>query len=323
MSKLIAVMGATGAQGGAVVRALNDMKDQGFEVRAITRDPTSSKAKAIEPLVKEVVKANGDDEESIIEAFKGCYGVFVLSNFWEDCDAIHEMTLLRTVKSAIKKCPELKHVVLSSLEHTTPSIDAADNKDSWAVLRDEPKMYVPHFDSKGIVEKEYLAEDVPVTLLRTSFYYENFIALGMNPARQSPSDPYAVTFPLADVKLPMVAVKDIGKFAANLFTDPSTIGTVQGVTSENLTGEEIAEAFTKVCGVKVVYNAVPTEVYASFGFPGADDLANMFRYKVEFNEDFLNTRSLDVSEKRTGGTTKFETWLEENKDAMAKLMGLE
>lgn len=154
-------MGATGAQGGAVVRALNDMKDQGFEARAITRDPTSSKAKAIEPLVKEVVKANGDDEESMIEAFKGCYGA---SNFWEDCDAIHEMTLLRTVKSAIHKCPELKHVVLSSFEYTTPSIDAADNKESWAILKDEPKMYVPHFDAKGIVGKEYLAEGIPVTL---------------------------------------------------------------------------------------------------------------------------------------------------------------
>jgi len=142
----------------------------------------------------------------------------------------------------------------------------------------------------------------------------------MGPTRQTPSDPYAVTLPMADAKLPMVAVTDIGKFAANLFTDPSTIGTVQGVSSDILTGEEIAVAYTNVCGVQVVYNAVPTEVYAGFGFAGANDLANMFRYKVEFNEDFLNTRSLDVSEHRTGGTTKFETWLEENKATVAKLM---
>lgn len=292
------------------------MKGGKFAVRAITRDPSSDKAKAIEPLVKEVVKADGDDEASLIEAFKGCYGVFVLSNFWEDMNAEHEMKVLRTVKEALKKS-EVKHVVLSSLDYTVDLIDGAEDKDTWKVLKEDPKMYVPHFDTKGLVEKEFFDEGIPTTALLTSFYYENFIHFGMGPAQHDPSQPHAITFPLGDVKLPIVAVTDIGKFAASLFTDPKTIGTTQGVASEHLSGEEMAAAFTKVCGYQVVYNAVPTDVYASFGFPGADDLANMFRFKKDFNDRFIKARPLDVSEKRTGGTVKFEAWLEENKEAFA------
>jgi uncharacterized protein YbjT (DUF2867 family) len=310
--KLIAVMGATGAQGGSVVKALQNMK--GFEVRAITRDPESEKAKSIAPLVKEIVKADGDDEASMVEAFKGCYGAFIVSNFWQDMNADHEMKTLRTIKDALKKA-QLEHVVLSTLECTIDAIDKAENKDSWKVLKEDPKMYVPHFDSKGIVTKEYLDAGINVTCFNTSFYYENFIYFGMGPAQHDPSQPHSITFPLAQAKMPIVAVQDIGKFAANLFTDPSTIGKEVGVASEHLTGEEIAAAFTKVCGYKVLYNAVPTEVYAGFGFPGAEDLANMFRYYVEYEDSFCGMRPLDVCDKRTGGTTKLEAWIKENKGA--------
>ncbi len=296
------------------MKALNDLKDHGFEVRAITRNPDSETAKAIEPFVKEIAKADGDDEESMVQAFKGCYGAFIVTNFWQDMDVAHEMKTLRTIKDALKKV-QLKHVVLSTLDNTIDFVEKAENKDTWKVLNDDPTMYVPHFDGKGIVTKEYFDEGINVTALCTSFYYENFINFGMGPAQHDPSQPHAITFPLGKVKMPFVAVTDIGKYAANLFTDPSTIGATVGVASEHLTGDEMAEAFTKICGYKVVYNEVPTEVYAGFGFPGAEDLANMFRFYVENVDEFRALRPLDVCETRTGGTTKFETWLEENKVA--------
>ena len=307
-AKLIAVMGATGNQGGAVIKALQGNED--FEIRAITRDPSGDKAIAIEPLVKEVVKADADDEDSMVEAFKGCYGAFIVSNFWADMDVEHEMQVLRNCKNAAKTSG-LKHVVLSTLEDTRPIINLAENKDTWKKLN-EMDMYVPHFDGKGEADQEY--DDIPTTKLLTAFYYENYITFGMGPSRGNDSDPYAITFPMSDKKLSMVAISDIGKAVAAIFQDDTLIGKTVGIDSTVLTCKEIADVFAKVCGQPVQYNDVPVEVYASFGFPGADDLANMFRYYAEFNDTFVKNRDLGGLKEKIE-VTDFEKWVEENKEA--------
>eukprot|EP00537_Pseudo-nitzschia_pungens_P012319 CAMPEP_0172387490 /NCGR_PEP_ID=MMETSP1061-20121228/4785_1 /TAXON_ID=37318 /ORGANISM="Pseudo-nitzschia pungens, Strain cf. pungens" /LENGTH=323 /DNA_ID=CAMNT_0013117141 /DNA_START=117 /DNA_END=1088 /DNA_ORIENTATION=+ len=311
--KLIAVMGATGFQGGAVVQAFANLGSDKFEIRAITRDPEKDSAKALEGKVREIVKADGDDEESMIKAFEGCHGAFIMSNFWEACDVRHEMKTLRTCKEAAKKAG-VKHVVLSGLEDTRAAVKKAENKDTWKVLDEELGMYTPHFDGKGEVGEEYLLE-VPTTLLFTSFYYENFINLGMGPSRQSDSGPYGITFPMGDKKLSMVKVEDIGKCACAIFQDESLIGKTIGVSSANMTCKDIAAVFSKVCGQEVVYNDVPVEVYASFPFPGADDLANMFRYKTEYEEEYVALRTVPESVISTmGGVADFEEWVKQNKE---------
>eukprot|EP00957_Ditylum_brightwellii_P033903 2569156-Ditylum_brightwellii.AAC.1 len=201
--KLIAVMGATGLQGGALVKAFHQLGTENFEVRAITRDPEKESAKSLAGKVKEVIKADGDDEESMVKAFEGCYGAFIVSNWWEHLDVRHEMKTLRTCKEAAKKAG-VKHVVLSGLEDSRKFVNNAENKDTWKVLDEELGMYVPHIDGKGEVGEEYLADaDLPVTLLYTSFYYENFINFGMGPTRQADTDPYGITFPMSDKKLSM------------------------------------------------------------------------------------------------------------------------
>lgn len=319
--KTIAIMGATGAQGGATVRAFQALKESGntnFQVRAITRDPTSEKSRAIESLVDEVVQADANDEASMVEAFKDCHGAFIVTNFWEDMDAQHEMAMLRTLKEAAKKAG-VKHVVLSTLEDTRGFVNEAENKDTWKLPSgyEELGMYVPHFDGKGEVTKEYEDDtELPVTTFYTTFYYENFIYFGMGPARQSESDPYAITLPLADAKMSIVAVADIGKAACAIFQDESLIGKTVGVQSDLLTGKEIADVFAKVCGLPVQYNAVPVDVYASFGFPGAEDLANMFRFFNENADSFQSLRIVgDDLMKTMGGVTKLEEWVIANKGA--------
>lgn len=318
-TKTIAVMGATGAQGGSTIKAFDALKKGGnddFKVRAITRDPTSEKAKAIESLVHETVKADANDEASMVEAFKGCHGAYVVTNFWDDMDADHEMAMLRTIKNAATKAG-VKHIVLSTFESAKDFVDNAENKKTWKVPEgnEEKGFYVPHFDGKAEVTKEY--DELPTTKLYTSFYYENFSNFGMGPARQSEKDAYALTFPLADAKMPMVAVSDIGKAACAIFQDESLIGKTVGIKSDVLTGKEIAAVFTKVFGQPVLYHAVTTDVYASFGFPGADDLANMFRFKVENAENFQAARMIDDDNfiERMGKTKTFEEWVFENKDA--------
>lgn len=320
--KTIAIMGATGAQGGATVRAFAALKESGntntlFKIRAITRNPDSEKAVAIRDSVDEIVQANADDVESMTSALEGCYGAFLVSNFWDDMNVDHEMQILRNLKEAVKKAG-VKHVVLSTLEDVRDFVDKKDgaSKDTWKVLNEEHGMYVPHFDGKGAVTKEFQGENLPVTYLYTTFYMENFIYFGMGPSRQSDSDPYAVTFPMGKEKLSMVTTADIGKMACAIFQDSSLIGKSVGVQSEALTCDEIAATFEKVCGQKVVYNAVPWDVYASFGFPGADDLANMFRFYEEDAEEFLALRNVsDEMKEKMGGVTSFEQFVIDNKAA--------
>ena len=227
----------------------------------------------------------------------------------------HEMDTMRNCLNAAKAAG-VKHICLSSLEDCRELINKADNKDTWKVIGDESLgMYVPHLDGKGQVTKEFADSGVPITNFLTSFYYENFIYFGMGPAKHG-DGPHAITFPMGDMKKTMVSVADIGKAACAILRDPNTIGKTVGVTSDIMTCKEIADTFSKVMGVPVVYNDVPTEVYASFGFPLADSLANMFRYEKEFQEEFLSNREMssDFMEKM-GGRERFEDWLTSNKNA--------
>ena len=309
--KLIAVMGATGAQGGAVVEALLKLSDQ-FEIRAITRTPESEKAKALAANGIEVVKADGDDEDSITRAFSNAYGAFLVTNFWSDMNMQHEMDQTKILQKAVIAA-DVKHVVLSTLEDTRLKIKESGDADTWLVLDEKLQSYVPHYDGKGEVSKEFLASSAPTTLLYTSFYYDNFINFGMGPKRYAEDQPLVITFPTGDKPFFMNSLQDIGESVSAIFQDPSLINTHQGVAGSLHSGEEIADAFSKVLGVPVVFNAVDTATYASFGFPGAPELANMFRFFTSFKPDY---RSIEGSEKLLGRkTVALVDYIEQNKGA--------
>lgn len=318
--KTIAVMGATGLQGGAVIRAFNELKENGnkdYVVRGISRDPTSSKADAIKPFLDEFVQADADNEESMVKAFDGCYGAFVVTDFFQDFDVRHEIETTRLIKEAAKKA-KLEHVVLSTLDDTRQVVKKADNKDTWKVLDEELGMYVPHFDGKGSAARDFVSE-VPTTKLLTTMYMESFINYGMGPSRQNKDDPYAITFPMGEAKLSLVSLKDIGKCVCAILQDPSKIGTTQGIMSEALTCASIAKSFETIFDEPVHYNSCSTEVYGSFGFPGAADLANMFRFFKEFEEEVLSSRSpSDDLLKVMGGLDKFEDWLLANESGFQR-----
>ena len=209
---------------------------------------------------------------------------------------------------------KVAHVVLSSIADTRPIINASDDKASWPMFDDkELQSYVPHFDGKGEAGSRFLASPVPTTLLFTSFYYENFISFGMGPKKYAEDQPLSVTFPTGDKPFAMVTLRDIGDTVLALLRDPSTINTVCGVVSSFHTGQEIADAFSSAIGEPVVFNSVDTATYASFGFPGAAELANMFRFNVTFKPVH---RDVDETEKLLGRKTdKLAAWIEENKDA--------
>ena len=306
--KIIAVVGATGAQGGGLVRAIMADPASGFTARAITRDINSEKARALAALGAEVVAANVDDVESLKKAFAGAYGVFCVTFFWEHFSPEKEGAQARAMAEAAKAAG-VKHAIWSTLEDTRKWVPLSDSRMPTLM----GKYKVPHFDSKGESDQVFTAAGVPTTFLLTSFYWDNFVAFGMGP-KKGPDGVLGITMPMGDKKLPGIAAEDIGRCAYGIFRQGSAyIGKRLGIAGEHLTGAQMADALTKALGQPVRYNDVPPEVYRSFGFPGAEDLGNMFQFKRDFEQDFCGARSVAVSRALNPTLQSFATWLERNK----------
>lgn len=306
--KIIAVVGATGAQGGGLARAILADPDGGFAVRAITRNTDSDKAKELARLGAEVVAADLDNPESVKKAFAGAYGAFCITNFWEHFSVDKEMAQARTMAEAAK-ATGVQHVIWSTLEDTRKLVPLSDNR--MPTLQGKYK--VPHFDGKGEADAFFAQAGVPTTYLLTSFYWENFIYFGMGPTAD-PSGKLAIILPIGNVKFPSIAVEDIGRCAYGIFKRGSEfIGKRVGIAGEHLTGDEMAVAFSRAIGREVRFNAVEPEVYRGFGFPGADDLGNMFQYNRDFAAEFCGVRSLETSRKLNSSLQSFDSWLAANR----------
>ncbi|HEX9727085.1 MAG TPA: NmrA/HSCARG family protein [Gemmatimonadales bacterium] len=306
---IIAVIGATGAQGGGLVRALVAGQGGEFIPRAITRNIESDKAKALAADGVEVVAADLDDAASLERAFAGADGVYGVTNYWEHFSPDKEMAQAGNIARAAKAAG-VAHTIWSTLEDTREWVPLDD--DRMPTLMDKYK--VPHFDAKGQSDRLFRDAGVPTTWLLTSAYWDNFIHFGWGPQR-GPDGALALGFPMGDRKLPAIAVDDIGKCACGIFKRGSEfIGKKVGIAGEHLTGTELAAAFTQALGQPVTYNDVPPEVYRSFDFPGAADVGNMFQFKRDFSEYYCGARSVEFSRSVNPDLQTFEQWLEAHKD---------
>jgi uncharacterized protein YbjT (DUF2867 family) len=308
--KIIAVVGATGAQGGGLVRAILNDKSGEFAARALTRKTSSEKAQELAKAGAEVVAMDMDDAASIRRALEGAYGAYFVTNYWEHFSVDKELAQAKALAQAAKDAG-VKHVIWSTLEDTRKLVPLSDNR--MPTLYEKYK--VPHFDGKGEADAYFSQAGVPTTWLLTSFYWDNFIYFGMGP-QAGPDGKLAITFPMDDKKLPGIAAEDIGKCALGIFKRPELIGKRVGIAGEHLTGTEMAAAMSKVLGQEIVYNSVPPDVYRSFGFPGADDIGNMFQYKRDFEEEFTGARSVEFSRELNPELQTFETWLKKNRKAI-------
>ena len=307
--KIIAVLGATGAQGGGLARAILADKSGEFTARALTRNVDSDKAKALAEKGAEVVAADIDDYESLKKAFTGAYGVFAVTNFWEHFSAEKEIAQAASIAKAAKEA-NVKHVIWSSLDDTRKWIPLSDNR--MPTLQNKYK--VPHFDAKGESNKFFIDSGVPTTILNTVFYWENFIYFGQGP-KKGADGKLSLSLPMADKKLPSIASEDIGKCAFAVFRNGNKyIGKTIGIAGEHLTGKQLAESFSKALGKQVVYNSISADVYRSFGFPGADDMGNMYQFKAEFEEDYCKSRSVELAKTLNPSLQTFDSWLEKNKN---------
>lgn len=307
--EIIVVMGATGAQGGGLVRAILRDKTGGFAARAVTRNPASEKAQALAAAGAEVVAADVSDEASLERAFAGAYGAFCVTFFWEHFSPEQELADATALARAAKQAG-IRHAIWSTLEDTRRWVPLSDNRMPTLM----GKYKVPHFDAKGEADEVFRKLGVPTTFLLTSFYWENFIFFGSGP-KKGPDGKLALTFPMDNKKLPSIAVEDIGKVAYAIFKrGQEFIGKTVAIAGEHLTGEQMAAAFTRALGREVRYNAVSPEAYREFGFPGAEDLGNMFQFKRDFQEAFCGPRDPKIAQGLNPELQTFDQWLAQNKD---------
>jgi len=305
--KIIAVVGATGAQGGGLAQSIVDDAQGGFALRAITRNTDSAKARALAGRGAQVVAADLDDEASLAKALAGAHGAYFVTNFWEHFSPEKEQAQARNLAAAAKHAG-LEHVIWSTLEDTRKWVPLSDSRMPTLMGRYK----VPHFDAKGEADAYFREAGVPTTFLLTSFYWDNLVHFGMGP-KPTGDGKLAFTLPMADRKLAGIAAEDIGRCAHGIFRKGAeTIGRTIGIAGEHLTGAQMAAAMTRALGREVVYNAVTPAQYRGFGFPGAEDLGNMFQFYAEFEEYFCGARRLEVARSLNPRLQSFGTWLERN-----------
>ena len=296
--KTILVTGATGAQGGGVVRHL--LKAGKFRVRCLTRKPESEKVRALVQAGAEVVRGDLGNPESLQAAMKDCYGVFGVTNFWEhfEKEAFHGKNLFDAVKDAA-----IEHFVFSTLPYTQePS---------------HGKLEVPHFDMKARLEEYGRSLKLPATYAQVAFYYENF--LSFFPPKLQEDGSFMFGFPQGDTPLAAVGVADVGGVVTTIFDRPDEFrDQTVGIVGDDQPCGKYAEIMSRVLGKKIIYRYIPREVFAKMGFPGAEDLANMF----EYSRLFIPNRQADLEQSLAlyPEMQRFESWVEAHREEFAAIL---
>ncbi|XP_066203617.1 nmrA-like family domain-containing protein 1 [Saccopteryx leptura] len=295
--KVIAVFGATGAQGGSVAKAILESKQ--FAVRALTRDVTQPKARALQSLGAEVVRGDLNDEASVEAALKGAYGVFVVTNFWDDFSKEKEVCQGKMVADIAKRLG-LKHVVYSGLENVKRLTGG--------------KLEVGHFDAKGEVEEYFWSIGVPMTSVRLAAYFENFLTM-WKPVKASDGDYYTLVLPMGDIPMDGISVADVGTIVSSIFNSPAEfLGKAVGLSAEALTIQQYADVLSKSWGKEVRDAKITPEAYEKLGFPGAEELANMFRfYHMKPDRDVKLTHRLNPN------VRSFSQFISDNQGALVGL----
>jgi uncharacterized protein YbjT (DUF2867 family) len=297
---IILVTGATGAQGGSVAHFLS--KSGKFHVRGLTRDAHSKKSAALGPEGIEIVEGNLDDKESLVNAMKGCYGVFGVTNFWEHFDK--EAQQGRNLIDAVSES-NIQHFVLSSL----PPV----NKISKGELSS------PHFDIKADYEEYARSLKLNVTFTHLAFYFDNFI--NFFPIQKREDGNYHFGFPQGEkVKLGGVAAADVGGVISAIFEKRDEyLGKTIRIVGDALYPKDYAAIMSKILGVKVIYDYIDRKTFAGFGFPGAADIADMFEFYTVYLTD--EQKAVDESKKLFPEIKNFETWLIENQKRFDQVLG--
>src|SRR4051812_28330697 len=252
--KTIVVIGATGLQGKSVVNAL--INEGSFNVRAITRNPAKYSGQA-----QEAVYADLNDLQSLKDAFKNAYGVFVVTNFWEGADEIAEG------KNAVEAAKEMgvQHFIWSTL----PDVE----------MISKGAFEVPHFTDKAKVDDFVKSAGFKYsTFVQPPFYYQNLVGSLGPQTKQDGTTGWTLPIDPTKKAIHMADINDLGKVVAGAFLQPEKAGNGNylSLATDLYSFNDIIEAY-KTNGKDYSFSQVPAEVFSTF-FEGAKELADMFGY---------------------------------------------
>ena len=281
-------------------------------MRALVRNPETDAARALARAGAEVVAADVDDEASLARAFAGAHGAYCVTFYWAHFSPDKELAQAGSLARAARAAG-VRHALWSTLEDTRRFVPLESQRMPTLMGRYK----VPHFDAKGEADELFRQAGVPTTFLLTSFYWDNLVHFGMGP-KPGPDGTLAITMPMGNARLPGIAAEDIGRCAYGILkAGQPFVGRTVGIAGEHLTGAQMAEALGRALGRPVRYQDVPPEVYRGFGFPGADDLGNMFQFKRDFEADFCGARDVALSRSLNPRLQDFAAWLAANAGRIA------
>lgn len=293
---IVLVTGATGAQGGSVARAL--LADGRWSVRALTRRPDAPAARALRAAGAEIVAGDLASRATVRAAVDGAEAVFGVTSFWEHFagEYEHGRHLVEAVAAA-----DVRHFVFSTLP-SAPRLTGGE-------------LHVPHFDLKARLEDETRALDIPATFLHVAFYYENFLAFF--PPRPAGDGRWVIAVPQGDTPLAAVSVDDVGGLVAPILARRDEfLGRTVVAAGDELPMTGYAAAMTRATGHRIEFAHVPREEYAALGFPGAEELADMF----DMYRRFFPSRAAEIAANRTlyPGLRDFAAWLRTHAGALVR-----
>ena len=277
-SPKIAVTGATGQQGGAVVRAL---QARDADIVALVRDPSTESAVALADAGVELRRADLTEQGAVAEALRGTDAAFVMATMIGPDGLDGEIRVGTTVADAVRDSG-VAYAVYSSVGGA------------------ERHTGIPHFDSKRRIEEHIESLGLHAGFVRPVFFMDNFATF----AKPTIEDgTVVVRLPLpAGRPLQLVAVEDIGAVAAAMLLDPDAAPSAIEIGGDELTGEQVAEAYGQRYGLPARYEALPVEAL------GDDDQEAMFTWFASppaYTADVAGTRALDP------GLRTFAQWLDE------------
>ncbi|KAM6165483.1 nmrA-like family domain-containing protein 1 isoform 1-T1 [Erethizon dorsatum] len=295
--KLVVVFGATGAQGGSVARTL--LEDGTFRVRVVTRNPGQKAAKELRLQGAEVVQGDQDDKASMELALTGAHAAFIVTNYWENCSQEQEVKQGKLLADLAKRLG-LHYVVYSGLENIK-KLTAG-------------RLAAGHFDGKGEVEEYFRDIGVPMTSVRLPCYFENLLSYFL-PQRAPDGKSYLLNLPMGDIPMDGMAVSDLGPVVLSLLKMPQEyVGQNIGLSTCRHTAEEYAALLTRHTGKTVHHTKITPEDYEKLGFPGACDLANMFRFYT-----LKPDRNIELTLRLNPKARTLDQWLKQHKGDFTQL----
>ncbi|HEY3459063.1 MAG TPA: NmrA/HSCARG family protein [Bryobacteraceae bacterium] len=275
-NRTILVTGATGHQGGA---AFHRLRQRGFALRALVRNPEKPEARELEGSGVEVLRGDFDDPESIRRALDGADGAYSVQA-WQAGPEAESRQGIAFAEAASRQ--EIGHFVYSS-------VAAADGNTG-----------IPHFESKGKIENRIRQIGMPYTIFRPVFFMENWLTM------RGGIDKGAIMLPLSpQTRLQMIAVEDIGAFVALAFEHPGHWrNRAFELAGDELSMAELAEAFSRASGREVQYRQVPWD---EFEQRAGHEMTLMYRWFEEKGYDI----DIPAVRQQYPELTTFNRWLEQ------------